>query len=372
MDELNSLAVERTEEVRGLILAVITDTNILMLGEPGVAKSYLATRFIDRLKGGKFFQRLLTAFSTPEELFGPYSMAELEKDRYVRKTEGMLSDSHIGFIDEVFKANPGILNALLEVMNERIFSNGTIREDIPLLSLIGASNEIPDDDENLGAMYDRFHLKYRVDSIQEPGNFMRMMEMQEEEVPTTTISIKDIMDIRKQIEKIELSPKIIKKLTTLRHELSAHGYFVTDRTYKASARILKAEAWLKGKNVIDEDDMDILRHMFWSDPEKRRGVYLKILELVNPEKNVIMEKYEECMRITREIFAEKDEKKQMDNGLEAAHKFKRVRTDIKKLIKEMEKKGKNVEEVKQMLKEIETQQTRIFVEACNIDISSLK
>jgi hypothetical protein len=39
------------------------------------------------LVSGHFFERLLTKFSVPEELFGPLSLRGLETDAYVRMTE---------------------------------------------------------------------------------------------------------------------------------------------------------------------------------------------------------------------------------------------------------------------------------------------
>jgi MoxR-like ATPase len=330
----------------------------------------LSRRFIEHIEGGKYFEILLTAYSTPEELFGPFAMSKLEKDIYERVTSGYLPEAHICFIDETFKANSGILNSMLWAMNEREFRNGDHIIKLPLLTLIGASNEIPDDDENLGALYDRFHMKFHTLRIQEPGNFMKMMKMPDYmESPETIITIDDLEKAKKEISQISIPQEVITKLTKLREELYSNALIVTDRTYKVSARTLRTEAWFKGHKTVEDEDMDILRHLFWSEPEKARHVYLKILEMVNPDKNKIMTLYEDCMTIAKEVFAIKDPKKQLEEGIEAATKIKEARKKINKLINEMEKKKKNTEEVRQMAHEIDKQLKEIFVEACNIDFT---
>ena len=60
----------------------------------------------------------------------------LENDEYVRKTDGYLPTAEVAFIDEIFKANSAILNALLTLLNERLFDNGNQRYKVPLLCLV--------------------------------------------------------------------------------------------------------------------------------------------------------------------------------------------------------------------------------------------
>ena len=59
--------------MRLLLLAALAGEHLLLLGPPGTAKSELSRRMA-RLTGGTYFERLLTRFSVPEELFGPLSM----------------------------------------------------------------------------------------------------------------------------------------------------------------------------------------------------------------------------------------------------------------------------------------------------------
>ena len=89
----------------------------------GTAKSEVARR-LGNLVEGSFFERLLTKYTTPEELFGPLSLSALERDVYVRNTDGYLPTATVAFLDEIFKANSAILNSLLTVLNERKFDNG--------------------------------------------------------------------------------------------------------------------------------------------------------------------------------------------------------------------------------------------------------
>jgi len=153
--------VEREEEARLVVLGMVAQEHVLLLGPPGTGKSALGRR-ISELCGGAFFQRLLTRFTTPEEIFGPLSLRALENDEYRRCTEGFLPTAAIGFLDEIFKANSAILNTLLTILNERQFDNGAgEREECPIRCVIGASNELPESDE-LDALYDRFLIRKEV------------------------------------------------------------------------------------------------------------------------------------------------------------------------------------------------------------------
>src|SRR5213594_3192166 len=132
-EELKQMFLERNDLIDGALAALLSSHHLLIIGPPGTAKSMLADELCRRIEGADYFQWLLTKFSTPEEIFGAVSLRGLEQDDYRRVTDHKLPEAHIAFLDEIFKANSSILNALLTVINERVFHNGRERVIVPLI-----------------------------------------------------------------------------------------------------------------------------------------------------------------------------------------------------------------------------------------------
>jgi MoxR-like ATPase len=153
----------KSETVRLMLVAAVAGEHMLLVGPPGTAKSALVRMFA-KLVDSRYFEYLLTRFTEPNEIFGPIDITAFRTGQYQRRMEGMLPQGEIVFLDEIFKANSAILNSLLGVLNERLFTVGSNVVKVPLISAFGASNEVPND-EDLMAVFDRFLIRLRSDNL---------------------------------------------------------------------------------------------------------------------------------------------------------------------------------------------------------------
>ncbi len=163
---------EKDHIIAVALLCAVAGENMFLLGPPGTAKSMVASRLKMVFKDGKSFDYLMSRFSTPDEIFGPVSISRLKNDdRYERLTTGYLPDADVVFLDEIWKAGPSIQNTLLTVINEHIFHNGGQIVHTPMKILIAASNELPDKDEGLEALWDRFLIRMVSNCIESDTSF---------------------------------------------------------------------------------------------------------------------------------------------------------------------------------------------------------
>src|SRR5262249_2307803 len=231
--------------IDGALVALLAAQHVLVIGPPGTAKSMLADEVCRRLTGARYFQWLLTRFTTPEELFGAVSLKALEEDDYRRLTTHKLPEAHIAFLDEVFKASSSILNTILTLMNERRFHNGREVAHVPLLTLFAASNELPEDDELL-ALQDRFLLRFVVDYIAEDFRFLKLLQAKP---PTsrTTLSLEELDGARAEAAALAVPGGVLRTLTDLRRELGRKNIVASDRRWAQSIGVLRAHAYLAGR-----------------------------------------------------------------------------------------------------------------------------
>ena len=277
-DELQQIFLERNELIDGALVALVAAQHVLVIGPPGTAKSMLADEVCRRLTGARYFQWLLTRFTTPEELFGAVSLAALEADDYRRLTTHKLPEAHIAFLDEIFKASSSILNTILTLVNERRFHNGRTIVDVPLLTLFGASNELPEDDELL-ALHDRFLLRFVVGYVSEDFRFLKLLQARPPSA-RTTLALEELRTAQVEAAALDVPGHVLRALTDLRRELARKNVVASDRRWTQSVGVLRAHAYLAGRDAVADEDVTFLEHVLWRDPADRAVVRDTIRELL--------------------------------------------------------------------------------------------
>jgi MoxR-like ATPase len=274
--------VGRDRAVRLLLLAVVCREHALLLGPTGTAKSELIAALARRITA-RHFSYLLTRFTEPSEIFGALDFERFREGSYHVRTEGMLPRADLVFLDEVFQGSGAILNTLLTLLNERRYHNGAQTEAAPLVSLLGASNDLPDD-PGLAAFSDRFLIRLQVEPVSGTDlerllavgwrHELRRLATAGSGAPAGTdraaVTLERIAELSARLKDVDLTP-VLPHHQELVRELLLQGVALSDRRLVRSLKLVAASAMLREARTAEPVDLWPLAHI-WTEPADRATV----------------------------------------------------------------------------------------------------
>ena len=348
MADVGSQVAERGELIEAIAVALLTRKNLFILGDTGQAKSFAINEFRRRVTGARQFERLMSKQADEEQLFGRIDLSSLIPgnadsealmgDRGYRAcldtlaalmgegapadhigeqvkrlgaikqavhaihgnkpkliTSGKIPDSHIVFLDEIFKANDGVLNSLLTALNERRFTNEGSTTEIPVVSFFAASNEIPNfsnaEEKILKALYDRLELKLVTEYVQDRGARLAVLKSKQSGqsgAASQTMTLDELYAMQAEVAAVAIPDGVNELMDDILCELREKGVHVSDRKYFGYYPLAQAKAWLGGRASAGAPDLLILRHYLWTSPDERAAVN-QLLErkCMNPLKDAL-------------------------------------------------------------------------------------
>lgn len=269
--ELGDRYVDRKEAIRLLALATVCREHVLLIGPPGTAKTGLVDQFC-RSVGARQFRYLLTRFTEPSELFGPLDIEQFQAGSYRIRTENMLPEAEIVFLDEVFQGSSAILNTLLTLLNERRFNNGAQTAATPLISLYGAT-AAPPEDPAVVPFSDRFLLRLELTRVGEDrlADLLDLGWEQERTLladqsasPVQIITPAQLKELSTQLQHVELK-RVLPVYQQLIRELRAQGSTLSDRRVVRGLKLVAGACLLRESEIASAVDLWPLQH-FWTDP----------------------------------------------------------------------------------------------------------
>jgi MoxR-like ATPase len=276
LDPMKRAFVGKDEVIDLLGICLVGGENLFILGPPGTAKSALVHQLAARMEG-RTFDYLLTRFTEPNELFGPFDIRKLRDGELLTNTEGMLPEASLVFLDELLNANSAILNSLLVALNERVFRRGKETRPLAALMFVGASNHLPEDDA-LNALFDRFLLRVHCDNV--PGERLTDVltagwKLAGGGTTKSALHFDDLRSTQSALANVELAA-IRQPFAELVHRIRHAGIAVSDRRAVKLQRVIAASALLSGRSEARLSDLWVVRHIW--DTEEQQEVLASLVD----------------------------------------------------------------------------------------------
>ncbi len=272
-----------------ILLSMISRTNMIALGQPGIAKSAILREFVEMIDfsgvdGTPYFHVQMGADISPNNVLGAPDIEYYKNKGIIRRAcEGFLPDAIIAFCSEFYRVNDQVANSgLLTILNEGEFKNGTEIVKTKLRFFMADTNFFPkqaddldaeESDLRLQALHDRFLSRILVKPLTEDENKVNMILMDDTVTPGIHLTLAELILIQETVRQIDIPRQIALYMVHIANELqSRHRIFISPRRLKLSRSMVQAHALYSGRTKCSVEDLVALQYVFWQKEEDIRIV----------------------------------------------------------------------------------------------------
>ena len=153
-----------------LALAEAISLPVLLIGDPGVAKTAAVMDYAKSAKGGTLNNDDVFLLETDEGTRSNAVKGNIDLEALTTtnkyKIVSPIADAEFVIINEIDKASASLRNSLLGVMNEKVLFNGAEKKQCKWNTFVATCNKIPEDEKD-SPFWDRFAITFRVDRLRE-------------------------------------------------------------------------------------------------------------------------------------------------------------------------------------------------------------
>ena len=263
--------------VDSLIIAMLSNGNVLLEGLPGTAKTR-SIKTMAKVLEADLGRIQFTADLLPSDVTGTEIFQEVGGKQLLTFREGPVFNNLV-LADEINRAPAKVQGALLEAMEERQITVAGSTHKLPELFMVMATQN-PIEQEGTyplpEAQMDRFLMKVNIDYPDDDTELGVMRLVRGEEQPKSAakqvkIEQKVVFAARDEIHAIHVSENVENYMVALvmatrkpeRYEGDLRNWIEVGSSPRASIALDKssrAHAWMQGKDFVDPDDVRSVAH----------------------------------------------------------------------------------------------------------------
>lgn len=285
--------IGRETLIRATFLSLVSGRPAFFLGSPGINKTGTVQDVSRSINGAVFYDALMPTIVSVEQLLVEQTSIEESTDangiKSIRTRDmlGRAAAAHILFADEIWKAEPRISQTLLDLSKgDGVRHEGRMIKT-PLLAFLAASNELPDPEGNLGAMWSRMTIRVVANALDRSGKkslvSARMNQARGTATATAKLTLEDIEWLRLGRPLVEVSNDVVEVVLDLYQQLLDEDQAGFDWLWKDDRRfgrvfdVLQTSALLDGRSKVARSDLKVLEFLLWDTPEQIPIIKAKIV-----------------------------------------------------------------------------------------------